>query len=265
MATPITLPNFGLPAFRPPNWSAVNTTAIIVPANTLPNVTSANGEPLPNSGFTVGATLLVFDVVPRIEHRQEVTKTTHPIQTGANITDHAYIEPARVVLEIGMSDAVDSFQPGMWTASPSKSVSAYQALLAILKSRRPVQITTRLQTYQNMLLRTLTPIESAETRYGLRAAASFEEVLTASVTLIGGGSSGLVDSLRPQATDENSTGTVQTVPPSASLIGQNNVSEWPPAASYPYVPGAGNWSSNPTVGIPAQPLSNPGALRVRII
>lgn len=232
----VQIPNFGLPAYSPPNWSQVNTTSILVPA------TSA-----------AGPTLLVFDVVARLEHRQEVTKTSHPIQTGANITDHSYIEPARVVLEVGMSDAVASYQAGMWSGSPSKSISAYQALLAIQKSRIVVQVTTRLRTYSNMLIRTLSPIDTAETRHGLRAAVVFEEVLLASVTGTSQNSSGLVFSERPQATDQSSAGTVQDTAPSDALTEQNNVTDWAPAEDYPYVPGGGNWSSNPLSSLPINP------------
>jgi hypothetical protein len=275
MGIPIILPSLGIPAYRPLAWSQYNTTSILVPGATLPNVAAPPtglipGGPatIPGSGFQTGATLLVFDAVIRLEHRQELSKTSHPVQTGANITDHSFIEPARLVLEIAMSDAIDSYQAGMWTAGPSKSVSAYQTLLAIQQSRVVVQVTTRLGVYQNMLIKTLSPIDSVETRHGLRAAVVFEQILMASVTGTAGASSGLsglVTSLRPQMTDLNSAGTVQSTLPSLPLIGQNNVSGWPPAAVYPYVPGAGNWSSNPTAGIPALPLSIPGISRIKII
>ena len=79
--------------------------------------------------------------------------TEHPVQTGASIADHAYIVPARLVLDIGMSDAMDAyFSPTTWSGSDSKSVAAYQTMLALQFSRIPLTITTKLRTYQNMVI-----------------------------------------------------------------------------------------------------------------
>jgi hypothetical protein len=124
----------------------------------------------------------VFDAVFRIDHQQRIEKTQQPIQTGANIADHAFIMPARVVLEIGMSDAMDSFTPGQWTGNSSKSVNAYQTLKSIAKARQPLTLSTRLDTYMNVLLLDVSAPDSVETQFGLKASVVFEELLTGTVT-----------------------------------------------------------------------------------
>lgn len=124
----------------------------------------------------------VFDAVIRTEHQQRIEKTQHPIQTGANVSDHAFIMPARVVLEIGMSDAMDSFTPGQWTGDSSKSVNTYQTLKSIAAARQPLTVTTRLNVYTNMLLTDISAPDTADTRFALRASVVFEELLTGTVT-----------------------------------------------------------------------------------
>lgn len=248
-------------AFRPPIWSQINTTSILVP------VTPSSGQSFATDG-SVQPTLYVFDAVPLLEHTQEIVKTSHPVQTGANITDHSYVLPAKVVLEVRMSDALDSFTSGLWSGAGSKSVSAYQTLLAIQQSRVPIQVTTRLRTYTNMLITSLFSPDTHDTRYGLKGLVTFEEILTASVTV--SSSISFVTSERPQTTNTNNTGSIQNTVPSNSLINQYNVlgssaiSSYQNglvpsnlssilALAYPYVPGAGNWSSNPIASLPVFP------------
>ena len=51
----------------------------------------------------------VFDGEPDIQHDQELSITQNPVQTGASISDHAFLVPVRVTAEILMSDAMQSF------------------------------------------------------------------------------------------------------------------------------------------------------------
>jgi hypothetical protein len=79
--------------------------------------------------------------------------TEHPVQTGANITDHAFALAAKVIMEIGVSDVMDIPFPGMWGGSGnSTSVNAFNALRTLARSRTMVSLTTRLYSYTNMLV-----------------------------------------------------------------------------------------------------------------
>ena len=96
-----------------------------------------------------------------------------------------------------MSDAMDAYASSTkaastipykypnytaWTGSTSKSVSAYQTMLSLLKARQPLTVTTRMQTYTNMILASLAPHEDSKTITGLRARIEFEQIFTASTT-----------------------------------------------------------------------------------
>jgi hypothetical protein len=158
--------------------------------------------------------------------------TEHPIQTGANISDHAYLQPFRLSLEIGMSDVMDAFAAGMWVGSTSKSVSTYQTLLQLQSARLFLTLTTRLSTYQNMLIENISADEEAKTIAGLRATISFKQVFTATVAQQSLSS-------RPNATNATQLATVQPQAPTAAVTQQYAVV--PP--SNPTVEGAGFWSS----------------------
>ena len=45
----------------------------------------------------------VFDAVLKLDHERRLAITDHPVEEGANITDHSYLEPKSLSIEIGMS------------------------------------------------------------------------------------------------------------------------------------------------------------------
>jgi hypothetical protein len=184
-----------------------------------------------NSRVITPDTIYVFDAVIRTEHQQRIRKTEQPVQTGANVSDHAFIEPARVVLEIGMSDAMDSYVPGQWTGDNSKSVNAFQQLLKIAKDRQPVTVGTRLNVYTNMMLVDVNSPDTAETRFGLKATIVFEELFTGTIT-------SQQVSARLDLTDSTSLGTKVPLPASSEISRFTH-------SSLTTVPNAGVLSSNP--------------------
>ena len=118
-----------------------------------------------------------FDAVFSTEHRSNVTVTEHPVQVGAPISDHAYQEPDEVTLEIGMSDV-------MTGVGSDHSVNAYNTLRQIMSLREPVKLVTRLWTYQNMVLTSISAPDDQTTMYGLKATIMFKSVNIVSVSII---------------------------------------------------------------------------------
>lgn len=147
-----------------------------------------------------------FDAILRTQHRREVEITKHPVQTGAAISDHAFQMPSYVSFEIGMSDVMDSIIPGQFSGSYTKSVSAYQILKKLQTDRQPLQVVTRLDNYQNMLIQSILIDDSYKTLYGLRALVSLQEIFTADVLT-------LKISTRPQVTGQTNKGPVQPLQP----------------------------------------------------
>ena len=128
--------------------------------------------------------LWFFDAIIKLDHQEAQRITEHPVQKGANITDHSFSLPAHLTLEIGMSDVMDSYAAGQWgtgQSSPTKSVMAYQTLLEWKNSGTPLTITTRLNDYQNMVVEYLSSPDDITTIYGLKCMATFRQIITASI------------------------------------------------------------------------------------
>lgn len=173
----------------------------------------------------------VFDAVLLLDHEQRLEKTAHPVQTGGVISSHAYVMPARVSLDIGMSDVMDAYSTSTglannasstggsvtpastatFTGNPyggsgkGKSVSAYQTMLTLQAQRVPLTVVTRLRTYNNMVVTSVAPQESGKTVAGLRMRVDFEEIFTASTTTAPA-------SARPDSTATTGLGTVNPSP-----------------------------------------------------
>ncbi len=252
----LSAPQPGNGPYRPAAWHQPAQTAITVPGTVqppLPGPPDMFGNPTaPTAAFQDPPTVYVFDAILHAEHAHELRRTEHPVQTGANITDHAYKLPARVVLEIGMSDAMDSYQPNGWESASSKSVAAFQTLLDLQRSRQLVTLTTRLATYENMLVESVSATDTSKTLYGLRATVTFSEIFLATATATSSGivSGDIIDgtaSGRPAATVQSAAGTAQAQPVPGAIEKQNNVAatSYPNVPSMPAIPGAGSWSSFP--------------------
>lgn len=130
----------------------------------------------------------VFDAFFSINHESNLTITEHPIQTGASISDHAYMEPQSVTFEIGMSDVMQDISASSVSAftgtSSSRSVNAYKILRQLQKDRVSIDAITRLGTYQNMLIETISAPDDNKTLFGLKATVTLKEIFVVNVTTV---------------------------------------------------------------------------------
>jgi hypothetical protein len=203
--------------WRPPQWNNNSPAKVIInfPGQAQPTqYSNATGSTVTLPSVP---TLYAFDAEISIEHEQRLTRTEHPIQTGAAISDHAFIQPARLVLDILMTDTIAAYySPSTWQGSPSKSVSAFQTMLALMFSRIPLTITTRLRTYNNMVIEGLIPRDTVKTGTALRMTVEFGQIFVANVTVV-------TNSARPQDTQTTNLGTVNPTAVPTTVESQNNV------------------------------------------
>ena len=66
-----------------------------------------------------------FDAFIDMHHTHESKITSHPVQSGANITDHIYTEPVELSMTIRMSDSMAGLVAGQFVGRYTRSVSAY--------------------------------------------------------------------------------------------------------------------------------------------
>lgn len=152
-----------------------------------------------------------FDAFLRVDHTTKTTITKHPVQTGAALTDHAFMEPAELSMEIGMTDVNASLVKGQFGNSWSRSVSAYSVLLEMQKQRIPFQVMTRLKVYQNMLIESISVSDDYRTLSGLRATVTMREILVAVVSIV-------KVSARPHVTNTTKRGTPEPIAPNESIL-----------------------------------------------
>lgn len=131
----------------------------------------------------------------------ELQITEHPVEKGAQITDHAFKLPAEVTIQCGWSNSdlravVDSAVAAYNTAKSFLSGSAattqtvkseyftssdyigktYKKLLELQAKREPFTVTTGLRTYKNMLFKSLRMTQDQKTGQALMVSATFREI-----------------------------------------------------------------------------------------
>jgi hypothetical protein len=114
--------------------------------------------------WNVGGTMYLFDAVISEQHTSELTITDSPVETGATISDHAYMLPHHLTIRAGVSDtpmnpnwynddgtrnfpASDLFSQG----GPWRSVNAWMALTMLQAAAVSFDVQTGLQLYRNMM------------------------------------------------------------------------------------------------------------------
>lgn len=58
----------------------------------------------------------------------ELEVTSNPVETGVAVTDHAYLKPRQIIMNVKMSDVHQSLVPGQFTGGWSRSVTAFEIL-----------------------------------------------------------------------------------------------------------------------------------------
>jgi hypothetical protein len=183
--------------YRPVSWAdqPKNMSQLIL---VRPNIAYEKKIPTSNSTMMYG---YFFDAFITEEHTSELVMTKHPVQNGAPISDHAYMLPVRLILEVVVSDAVDNFYRYQFLSGDSKSTSAFQILKALQSSLRPLQVCTKFGIYKNMLItREVTQADNKSIN-SLTCIVYLEQIISADVTPI-------KISVRPQVTDLKNKGPV---------------------------------------------------------
>ena len=154
-----------------------------------------------------------FDAFIRMDHESKLTITEHPVQSGAAVNDHAFLNPRRLTMEVGMTDIAHSIVPSQFMGGLPRSVVAFRLLQELQATRQLLRVLTRLQLYENMLIETITAPDDYTTRYALKATVAMKEIIVPSVKTV-------AISASPQITDTTNLGQAQPVEPPASVLVQ---------------------------------------------
>lgn len=155
-------------------------------------------------------------------HNSTVQITEHPVELGAEITDHAFKKPDEVVLRCAWSNSSPQALLGTVQRLFSGELSGadyvsdvYSQLRELQEARMPFEIVTTTRRYQNMLITALQVTRDQKTGNALVCTATCREVIivqTKATTL-----PPRQDQASPEETAEvEDRGTVQAVPATPS-------------------------------------------------
>lgn len=118
---------------------------------------------------------LIPDVVMREVGRDELVITDHPVETGAAISDHAFIRPVEIEMVLGWSDSSAGYV--------GYCREVYESLLSLQKKREPFSLSTGKRNYQNMLIGSLGVQTDEKSENILMVTARFREVIIVSTQM----------------------------------------------------------------------------------
>lgn len=123
----------------------------------------------------------LIDVAPTEGHNYDSASTDHPIEDGADITDHIRVLPDRITIEgivsntpIGEVKSIrDNESPFAGEILPASDALAY--LKQLRENREPVEVETSLGKHENMVLINLSVPRNTSTGDSFRFRAEFKE------------------------------------------------------------------------------------------
>lgn len=169
-----------------------------------------------SSGITV-----IPDLAIRERHSDRLGITAHPIQTGASITDHAFVIQPEFTLEFGWSNSSIAGIIKDFAGASFKDVltgdlgegyvkQVYAKIISLQQSRQLCTVVTGKRQYKNVLIESVETYTDADTAYSMIVsmnckALQLVHVATASTTSVSQSSQAKPSSTSP----EQSNGTKQ--------------------------------------------------------
>lgn len=131
-----------------------------------------------------------LDAIISESHSNPIRITKNPVELGADISDHAVIDPKKLNINAIVSDTPLGFAAaieivdtitGLFGSSTSenmtRSTAAYNALVALSEAREPISVQTGLKLYEDMLITNITVTQDVDTSKMVDLNISLEEII----------------------------------------------------------------------------------------
>lgn len=138
-----------------------------------------------------------LDAVISETHNNTISLTKNPVELGADITDHAIIEPKKITIVAQVSDTplgtaalgeiVDSVTGFFGTSTSqnlTRSTAAYNAIKEIMQQKEPIEVQTKLVLYTDMLITSLNITQDKDTSRVALMNITLQEVLITSSEIV---------------------------------------------------------------------------------
>lgn len=141
---------------------------------------------------------LILDASVSEVHTTSSTITDHPVETGANITDHVHKNPDTLVITGIVTNTPTRFPEGIISVPVFQAIertfaknvtndlarTAYDKLRDLVNNKELVKIVTNLRTYENMLIEEFSVNRDFETADALAFTMRLREVRIVKTTAI---------------------------------------------------------------------------------
>lgn len=130
---------------------------------------------------------IIPDVTISEFHSDEVTVTTHPVDTGAQISDHAYKQPATVVCSFGWSNSsrlLNSVLDGSIFRGLESANDVYKRLLKMQEERQQLKLSTGKRVYDNVIITKIQTTTTVDTENAAIIEVTFQEILLATTRTV---------------------------------------------------------------------------------
>ena len=130
---------------------------------------------------------IIPDVTISEFHSDEVTVTTHPVDTGAQISDHAYKQPATVVCSFGWSNSsrlLNSVLDGSIFRGLESANDFYKRLLKMQEERQQLKLSTGKRVYDNVIITKIQTTTTVDTENAAIIEVTFQEILLATTRTV---------------------------------------------------------------------------------
>jgi len=169
-----------------------------------------------------------LDAVISETHTNQIRLTKNPVELGADITDHAVIEPKKINIVAQVSDTplgtaafgqIVDLVTGLFGTSTTQNITrsnaAYNAIVQLMEEREPIEVQTKLKLYQDMVITSLSVTQDKNTSRIVLMNISLEEVLITESQIVKLTPEQLQEgSAREQATSAEKKGRQEPVTPS---------------------------------------------------
>lgn len=105
-------------------------------------------------------------IVTDEKSRDSLEITENPVQAGAAITDHAFLKPSELAMQVFLKqDSEETLQ------------DLYQSFLELQRERIPVSVTTGKRVFENLLLKEIEQTTNYQTENVLALSLVFREII----------------------------------------------------------------------------------------
>jgi hypothetical protein len=153
---------------------------------------------------------IIPDCTLEERHTDRLQVTQHPVELGANISDHAFMLPFELSLRYGFSNST--------FFDPIYVQTIYQLLRGLQQTRIPFDIITGKRVYDSMLLLEISTSTDARTEDALMVELHCQQVLIVSTSVA------VIGPTAAQQSPEQTAGTLQTGQQQALPAGSPNIS-----------------------------------------